>query len=146
MAKYVSFKSNGELYQYGSLKKTLAEIKAIKENDGVTVFSITDNQYEQIQDGWSASVSFGIVTVTEPAGWLLEYKENAKEQEKTKAKKLFENYRNEIDTSDANASTYKTNLNNYFISNVKTPIDPAVDKAGVVAAVNAVDWSSVIVP
>mgnify|MGYP001215472832 FL=1 len=146
MTKYVSFHSNGDLYQYGSLKKNLAEIKAIKEKDGVTVFAITDNQHEQVSDGWSASVSVGVVTVTEPAGWLLEYKENAKEHEKKQAKRLFENYRNEIDTSDADASTYKTNLNNYFISNVKTPIDAAVDKAGVDAAVNAVDWSSVVVP
>tara|TARA_B100000315_G_scaffold235042_1_gene249573 strand:+ start:122 stop:562 length:441 start_codon:yes stop_codon:yes gene_type:complete len=146
MTKYVSFHSNGDLFQYGSLKKNLAEIKTIKEKNGVTVFSITDNQYEQLTDGWSASVSFGIVTVTEPAGWLLEYKDKAKEQEKKQAKRLFENYRDEIDTSDANASTYKTNLNNYFMSNVKTPIDAAVDKTGVVAAVNAVDWSSVVVP
>jgi len=77
---------------------------------------------------------------------LADYKTRAKDNQKQKGKQLFVNYKDEIDTSDADASTYKTNLNNYFISNVKAPIDAAVDKAGVDAAVNAVDWSSVVVP
>ena len=146
MTKYISFQNNGELYQFGNLKKSLAEIKEIKEKDGVAVFAITDIQLEQLQDGWSASVSSGIVTVSEPAGWLQEYKDKAKENEKKQAKRLLENYRNEIDTSDADASAYKTNLNNYFTNNIKTPVDAAVDKDGVVATVSAVDWSNVIVP
>ena len=67
---YASFKSNGALYQFGNLKKTLAEIKTIKEVNGVTLFAITANQYELLKAGQTASESGGVVTVTEPAGWL----------------------------------------------------------------------------
>ena len=74
------------------------------------------------------------------------YKTVVKNEEKGKAKLLFIEYRDEIDPSDEDASAYKTSLNNYFISNLKMPIDAAVNKAGVDAAANAVDWPSVIVP
>jgi len=48
--------------------KTLAEMQAIKAPD--TCFEITQTQWEQLTDGWVASESGGVVTVTEPAGWL----------------------------------------------------------------------------
>ena len=48
--------------------KTLAQMQAIKAPD--TCFEITQTQWEQLTDGWVASESGGVVTVTEPAGWL----------------------------------------------------------------------------
>jgi hypothetical protein len=70
MAIYASFKSNGDLLGYGNLEKSLAEIRAIKEVGGVTAFSITANQYDLLTEGQTASESGGVITVTEPAGWL----------------------------------------------------------------------------
>jgi hypothetical protein len=70
MANYVSFHSNGGLFQYGSLKKNLAEIKDIKEKDGVRVFSINEEQYTDLQDNCDASESSGVVTIIKSAEWL----------------------------------------------------------------------------
>ena len=70
MAKYVSFKSNGDLFQYGNLKKTLTEIKTIKEKDGVKVFSINEEQYDDLADGCDASESSGVITIIKSAEWL----------------------------------------------------------------------------
>ena len=70
MAKYVSFKSNGDLYQYGNLKRNLSEIKTIKEKDGVKVFSVNEEQYTDLQDGCDASESSGVVTIIKSAEWL----------------------------------------------------------------------------
>ncbi len=107
-----------------------------------------DLQYRQAPDGNDIlySNTDDMLPEIETLHDLSYYKTYVKNEEKRKAKLLFREYKDEIDTSDADASTYKTNLNNYFISNVKTPIDAAVDKAGVDAAVAAIDWSSVIVP
>jgi hypothetical protein len=70
MTTYASFKSNGDLFQYGNLKKNLTEIKAIKEKDGVKVFSINEEQYTDLQDGCDASESSGVVTIIKSAEWL----------------------------------------------------------------------------
>ena len=70
MAKYVSFKSNGDLYQYGNLKRNLSEIKTIKEKDGVRVFSINEKQYDDLADNCDASESSGVVTIIKSAEWL----------------------------------------------------------------------------
>jgi deoxyribodipyrimidine photolyase len=70
MAIYVSFKSNGDLFQYGGLERSLAEIKAIKEKNGVKVFSINEEQYTDLQDGCDASESSGVVTIIKSAEWL----------------------------------------------------------------------------
>ena len=70
MAKYVSFHSNGGLFQYGNLKRNLAEIKAIKEKDGVRVFSINEEQYDDLADNCDASESSGVVTIIKSAEWL----------------------------------------------------------------------------
>ena len=70
MAKYVSFHSNGDLFQYGSLKKNLAEIKTIKEKNGVKVFSITDAQFKDLSDRCDASESGGVITIIKSAEWL----------------------------------------------------------------------------
>jgi len=70
MARYVSFHSNGDLFQYGSLKKNLAEIKATKEKDGVRVLSINEEQYTDLQDNCDASESSGVVTIIKSAEWL----------------------------------------------------------------------------
>ena len=70
MAKYVSFKSNGDLYQYGNLKRNLSEIKTIKEKDGVKVFSVNEEQYTDLQDNCDASESSGVVTIIKSAEWL----------------------------------------------------------------------------
>ena len=70
MANYVSFHSNGGLFQYGSLKKNLAEIKDIKEKDGVRVFSINEEQYTDLQDNCDASESGGVITIIKSAEWL----------------------------------------------------------------------------
>jgi len=75
---------------------------------------------------------------------LADYKTEAKKSEKEKGKKLFVNYRDELDTSNADASTYKTNLKNYFISDVRAPINAASTKADVDTAVAVIDWSSVV--
>ena len=70
MVKYVSFRSDGSLFQYGNLRKNLAEIKAIKEKDGVRVFSINEEQYTDLQDNCDASESSGVVTIIKSAEWL----------------------------------------------------------------------------
>jgi len=70
MVKYVSFRSDGSLFQYGNLRKNLAEIKAIKEKDGVKVFSINEEQYTDLQDNCDASESSGVVTIIKSAEWL----------------------------------------------------------------------------
>jgi hypothetical protein len=70
MAKYVSFKSNGDLYQFGNLKRNLSEIKTIKEKDGVRVFSINEEQYDDLADNCDASESSGVVTIIKSAEWL----------------------------------------------------------------------------
>ena len=70
MAKYVSFKKDGSLFQYGNLKRNLAEIKAIKEKDGVKVFSISEEQYDDLADGCDASESGGVITIIKSAEWL----------------------------------------------------------------------------
>ena len=70
MANYVSFHSNGGLFQYGSLKKNLAEIKDIKEKDGVRVFSINEEQYTDLRDNCDASESGGVITIIKSAEWL----------------------------------------------------------------------------
>ena len=150
MAKYVSFNSSGKLFQFGSLRKTLPEIKAIKEKNGIKVFAISDSEYEQLNsvgaNGCDASESGGVVTIGEPIGGLPHYKKAKKVNEKRKAKKLFVDYRDEIDTSNANASTYKASLKDYYINNVKTPVNAASDKTGVDTAIAAIDWSTVVIP
>ncbi len=70
MAKYVSFKKDGRLFQCGNLKRNLAEIKTIKEKDGVKVFSINEEQYIDLQDNCDASESSGVVTIIKSAEWL----------------------------------------------------------------------------
>jgi len=70
MVKYVSFRSDGSLFQYGNLRKNLAEIKAIKEKDGVRVFSINEEQYDDLADNCDASESSGVVTIIKSAEWL----------------------------------------------------------------------------
>ena len=70
MAKYVSFKSNGDLYQYGNLERTLVGIKAAKEKNGVKVFAITANQLKELRDDCDASESGGVVTIIKSAEWL----------------------------------------------------------------------------
>ena len=70
MQKYASFKSTGELKQYGNLDKTLVEIKTLREKDGVKVFSINEEQYTDLQDNCDASESGGVVTIIKSAEWL----------------------------------------------------------------------------
>ena len=70
MQKYASFRSTGELKQYGNLDKTLAEIKTLREKDGVKVFSINEEQYTDLQDNCGASESGGVVTIIKSAEWL----------------------------------------------------------------------------
>jgi len=146
MAKYVSFHSNGNLFQFGSLKKDLAAIKTIKEVGGVKAFSITANQYNLLNAGQTASESGGIITVSEPAGWLANYKAKNKDEQKQIGIALFKDYRDNIGNSDADIATYKTSLKSCFISDVKAPINAAANKAEVDAAVAAIDWPSVVIP
>tara|TARA_R100001530_G_scaffold129077_1_gene99135 strand:+ start:492 stop:932 length:441 start_codon:yes stop_codon:yes gene_type:complete len=146
MTKYVSFTSSGKVLQYGNLEISLAEIRLIKEKNGVTAFGITDNQYKELASGADASESGGVVTIGEPVHGLPHYKGEVERLQKLTNKRLFINYRDDIDNSDANISTYKTNLKNYFISDVKVPINAAANKAEVDAAVAAIDWSSVVIP
>ena len=77
---------------------------------------------------------------------LANYKERAETLEKQKGKQMFIDYVNELDTSEADAATYKSSMKAYLISNVKDPINAAVDRAGVDAAVALVDWDSVVIP
>ena len=77
---------------------------------------------------------------------LANYKERAETLEKQKGKQMFIDYGNELDTSEADAATYKSSMKAYLISNVKDPINAAVDRAGVDAAVALVDWDSVVIP
>jgi hypothetical protein len=70
MVKYVSFRNDGSLFQYGNLKRNLAEIKTIKEKDGVKAFSINEEQYTDLQDNCDASESGGVVTIIKSAEWL----------------------------------------------------------------------------
>ena len=68
--RYASFRNDGSLFQYGNLKRNLAEIKTIKEKDGVKVFSINEEQYTDLQDNCDASESSGVVTIIKSAEWL----------------------------------------------------------------------------
>ena len=68
--KYASFKSNGDLFQFGNLKKDLTEIKTIKEKNGVKVFSINEEQYDDLADGCDASESGDVITIIKSAEWL----------------------------------------------------------------------------
>ena len=77
---------------------------------------------------------------------LANYKERAETLEKQKGKQMFIDYGNELDTSEADAATYKSSMKAYLISNVKDPINAAVNRAEVDAAKAAVDWGSVITP
>ena len=146
MARYISFHSKGDLFQFGKLKKNLTQIKAVKEKNGVAVFALAENKLILLQAGYTASESGGVVTVTEPPGWLAKYKADAKANEKENAKKLFKEYRDDIGSTDGNISTYKTSLKDYFISDIQTPVNAAADKAAVDVAVAAIDWSTVVVP
>jgi|ETN02SMinimDraft_2_1059926.scaffolds.fasta_scaffold07461_3 hypothetical protein len=73
---------------------------------------------------------------------LADYKARARHNQKLNGKMKRQD--NEFDTTDSEA--YKINLKAYFVSNVKTPINAAVDRAGVDAAVALVDWDSVVIP
>ena len=77
---------------------------------------------------------------------LANYKERAETLEKQKGKQMFIDYGNELDTSEADAATYKSSMKAYLISNVKDPINAAINRAEVDAAKAAVDWGSVITP
>tara|TARA_Y100000310_G_scaffold81475_1_gene78030 strand:+ start:1226 stop:1630 length:405 start_codon:yes stop_codon:yes gene_type:complete len=77
---------------------------------------------------------------------LANYKERAETLEKQKGKQMFIDYVNELDTSEADAATYKSSMKAYLISNVKDPINAAINRAEVDAAKAAVDWGSVITP
>ena len=59
---------NGKHTGVSQTDKTLTEMQAIKT--GEDCVEITQSQYDQIKDGWAASESSGVVTVTEPAEWL----------------------------------------------------------------------------
>ena len=59
---------NGKHTGVSQTDKTLTEMQAIKT--GEDCVEITQSQYDQIKDGWAASESGGVVTVTEPAEWL----------------------------------------------------------------------------
>jgi len=59
---------NGKHTGVSQTDKILTEMQAIKT--GEDCVEITQSQYDQIKDGWAASESGGVVTVTEPAGWL----------------------------------------------------------------------------
>ena len=68
--RYASFRNDGSLFQYGSLKKDLATIKTIKEKNGVRVFSVNEEQYDDLADGCDASESGGVITIIKSAEWL----------------------------------------------------------------------------
>jgi len=143
---YVSFKSNGSLFTFGSLKKSLAEIKTAKEKNGVTVFAITEDEYNDLTDGCDASESGGIVTIGQTIGGATQYKYHAKGKQKKIAMHLHQRYEKDLGNSDVDISTYRNNLRSYYISDVKTPINAAANKAEVDAAVAAIDWSSAVIP
>jgi len=145
MQKYASFKNTGELEHYGNLDKTLAEIKTLREASGGTAIAITAQELEQLQAGYGASESGGVITIDETTE-LAAYKTEAKRLQKRISKGLFIEYRDDIGNSDADIATYKTSLKSYFISDVKAPINAASTKTEVDTAVAAIDWSSVVIP
>jgi hypothetical protein len=141
MARYASFKNN-ILHGAGNVSKTLAQIKAVKEVDGVTVFSITQSKLDMINDGWTATESGGIVSVVEPVGWLAEYQTKAKAKLKAKGKihaysiwtikdQLNVNGGLEAgNTTKARKDTFVNAMKTEW-GVVKTAINNAVNKAGV---------------
>ena len=137
MTIYASFKINGGLFQVGNLKKDLAEIKAIKEKNGVTVFVITENQHELLRAGQTAHKSGGVVTVTAPSGWLNGYKANKINEQLSIGKNVYK------DKDMEKGASYKASMKNYYTNTVQSDINAATDKAGVDSAVKALDWNSV---
>ncbi|MAE81471.1 MAG: hypothetical protein CMB80_01955 [Flammeovirgaceae bacterium] len=141
--------SGGNLVSYTNTELSITELQVKKRNyyPNAVCFEITQTQHGQLKDGWEGSESGGVVTVTEPAGWLNGYKAEAKEKEKKKGVRLFKKYRDDIANSDANISTYKSNLKAYFISDVKNPIELRATntKQKVDDIIKLVDWSSVVI-
>ena len=84
--------------------KTLAQMQAIKAPD--TCFKITQTQWEQLTDGWIASESGGVVTVTEPAGWLENKNNEAWRKIRKERNKLLKD-RDYIMVSDITITTEK---------------------------------------
>jgi|TARA_B100002003_G_C13986167_1_gene476718 hypothetical protein len=135
MGRICSQVSTGKPLQYCSS----SDAQTLKDN-AVTGFGIPTNDLEVLENQTENDFS----NLQSGALSLADYKTEAKKSEKAKGKKLFVNYRDELDTSNADASTYKTNLKNYFISDVKAPINAASTKAEVDTAVAVIDWSSVV--
>ena len=67
--RYAAFKG-GVLVGSGHLKKTLTEIKAIKEVNGVVALAVTDQELELINAGCPTTESGGVVTIIKSAEWL----------------------------------------------------------------------------
>jgi len=73
---------------------------------------------------------------------LVKYKTKHKNAQKIIGKKVHANFKDDF-ASAAEIETHRSNMKAYFIAKVRTPINAAVDKAGVDAAVALIDWESV---
>ena len=65
-------KDANDLVSPAHTQLTAAELQAKKRDHfpNAECFEITQAQHEQLNDGWIASEAGGVVTVTEPVGWL----------------------------------------------------------------------------
>lgn len=127
MAKVLSMK-NGVYYGHFKGKKSFAEIKAIKEGDGVLCYNLTGVQSLKIDNGGVPTIIGGVVQIVNvTTTWLNAYKAEKRQEQKEIAKRYFKD--NEFDASDSEA--YKTTLKNYFVNTVKVGINNAADKTAV---------------
>jgi len=64
--------NGGALVGYTNTDLTVSELQTRKRNHypNAICLTITQAQHRQLKDGWEGSETGGVVTVTEPAGWL----------------------------------------------------------------------------
>lgn len=136
MTTYISFK-NGVYYTAGKLKKSMPQLKAIKEKNGVLLYPITLSQWKDLQVGYTASELAGVVSVMEPVGWLKKYKKDKIREQLNIAKRML------LDKEFEKPDNYKTNMKNYYTNIAKASINLSSDEKDVNSAVSALDWGSV---
>ena len=75
----VRFKGDVYMGYTRSLKKSLNELKSIKEVDGVKVYEISAEDLDSLHMGYEASLNDGIVSVFKPDSWIdIEAEEQAR--------------------------------------------------------------------
>ena len=83
---------------HNATPRTLDDMKAIKQ--GEDCFKITEEQYDQIVSGWTATESGGVVSVVAPAGWQLEQDMKTWKEDITKTDRGMPRYLEDLITDN----------------------------------------------